>query len=258
MSPSTPCALGPGSWRGGRPGELGGAATRQARHDLLSGMQSNSAGKAQGFPASSACSLLLPAPGAGEGAAGSGWGQRGHEQLGWGLHGLLLCSAPPAAHLHRWDRWDRAGWACSKPCSSGEVTACARPVLPEHPQVGSRQEGGGSPLFLGTWGVKSHAERVLRLLPVSRGGHELGECDVRVGSSGQGTLCLGIRGCWWGSPGLLQLEQPCRGHRAAWGCCLVPAGQAGAVLTPGWILGSSCLCLPQVPHAGELCRWGNR
>lgn len=54
---------------------------------------------------------------------------------------------------------------------------------------------------------------------MSRGGHELGECDVRVGSSGQGALCLGGRGCWWGSPGLLQLEQPCRGHRAAWGCC---------------------------------------
>lgn len=30
---------------------------------------------------------------------------------------------------------------------------------------------------------------------------------------------------------------------------LVPAGQAGAVLTPGWISGSSCLCLPQVSAA---------
>lgn len=36
---------------------------------------------------------------------------------------------------------------------------------------------------------------------------------------------------------------------------LVPAGQTGAVLTPGWISGSSCLCLPQVsaaPHWGAV------
>lgn len=49
--PGAPLCSCQGSWLPEEPPELGGAGTQQARHDLLSGMQSNVAGKTPGFPA---------------------------------------------------------------------------------------------------------------------------------------------------------------------------------------------------------------
>lgn len=164
--------------------------------------------------------------------------------------------------------------SCSPPAPVGSVGSCRpgvqqaleqrggdslRRIRPpcreqrsEHPQVGSRQEGGGSSLCLGTWGVKSHAETVVRLVPMSRGGHELEECDGCVGSSGQGAPSGAGGG--GGAPVVSCSRSSHAGSRGMPGdAALVPAGQAGAVLTPGWISGSSCLCSPQVSAAP---RWG--
>lgn len=49
--PKHPSACRSGSSLGEKRPELGGAVTQQARHDLLSGMQSNAVGKTPGFPA---------------------------------------------------------------------------------------------------------------------------------------------------------------------------------------------------------------
>lgn len=49
--PGAPLCSCQGSWLAEEPLELGGAGAQQTRHDLLSGMQSNVAGKTPGFPA---------------------------------------------------------------------------------------------------------------------------------------------------------------------------------------------------------------